>query len=50
MGTVKQIHIKNRTYYFYNDIIYLKSFKSNLLKIDKNHVKALLFTILDILQ
>ena len=33
MGTVKQIDIKNRTYYFYNDIIDLKSFKSNLLMI-----------------
>ena len=51
MGTVKQIDIKNRTYYFYNDIIYLESFKSNLLKIDKkNHIKTLVFTILDILQ
>ena len=28
MGTVKQIDIKNRTYYFYNDIIDLKNFKS----------------------
>ena len=35
METVKQIDIKNRTHYFYNDIIYLESFKSNLLKIDK---------------
>ena len=47
MDTTKQIDIKNRTYYFYNDIIDLKSFKSNLLKIDK---KSLVFTILDILQ
>ena len=35
MGTIKQIDIKNRTYYFYNDIIDLKSLKSNFLKIDK---------------
>ena len=35
MGTIKQIDIKNRTCYFYNDIVDLKSFKSNLLKIDK---------------
>ena len=35
MGTVKQIDIKNRTYCFYNDIIDLEIFKSNLLKIDK---------------
>ena len=39
MGTVKQIDIKNRTYYFDNDIIYLESFKSNLLKIDKKSCK-----------
>ena len=38
MGTVKQIDIKNRTYYFYNDID-LKSFKSNLLKIDNKSYK-----------
>ena len=35
MGTIKQIDIKNWTYYFYNDIIYHESFKSNLLKVDK---------------
>ena len=35
MGTLKQINIKNRTYYFYNDITDLETFKSNLLKIDK---------------
>ena len=35
MGDVKQIEIKNRTYYFYSDIINLKNFESNLLKIDK---------------
>ena len=39
MGTLKQIDIKNRTYYFYNDVIYLESFKSNLLKIDKKQYK-----------
>ena len=39
MGEVKQINIKNRTYYFYNDIIYLKNFKSNLLKIDRKSYK-----------
>ena len=35
MGTVKQIDIENGTYYFYNDIIDLERFKSNLLKIEK---------------
>ena len=39
MGTAKQINIKNRTYYFYNDIIDLENFKSNLLKIDKKSYK-----------
>ena len=34
MGEVKQIKIKNRTYYFYNDMINLKKFEPNLLKID----------------
>ena len=35
MGVVRQIDIKNRTYYFYNDIIDLKHFDSRLSKIDK---------------
>ena len=41
MGEVKQIEIKNRTYYFYNDMINLKNFESNLLKIDKKHYKGI---------
>ena len=39
MGVVKQIDIKNRTYYFYNDMINIKEFDSNLLKIDKKSYK-----------
>ena len=39
MGVIKQINIKNRTYYFYNDIIDLENFKSNLLKTDKKSYK-----------
>ena len=39
MGVIKQINIKNRTYHFYNDIIDLENFKSNLLKIDKKSYK-----------
>ena len=35
MGEVKQINIKNRTYYFYNDQIDLKDFDAELLKVDK---------------
>ena len=39
MGEVKQINIKNRTYYFYNDMINLKNFEPNLLKIDRKSYK-----------
>ena len=39
MGTVKQIDIKNRTYYLYNDMIDIKKFDSDLLKIDKKSYK-----------
>ena len=35
MGDTKQINIKNRTYYFYNDQIDLKNLDVRLLKIDK---------------
>ena len=37
----KQIEIENWTYYFYNDIINLKDFESNLLKIDKKHYRSI---------
>ena len=39
MGTVKQINIKNRTYYFYNDIIDLENVDSSFLKLDKKSHK-----------
>ena len=39
MGQVKQIEIKNRTCYFYNNIINIEEFNSNLLKIDKKSYK-----------
>ena len=39
MGFVKQIDIKNRTYYFYSDMINIKKFDSNLLKINKKSCK-----------
>ena len=50
MREVKQINIKNWTYYFYNDIIDLKSFKSNLLKVDKRSYKNMVFRTFYILQ
>ena len=39
MGIVKQINIKNRTYYFYNDMVNIKKFDSILLKIDEKSNK-----------
>ena len=39
METIKQINIKNRTYYFYNDIIDLEKFDLSLLKLDKKSYK-----------
>ena len=39
MGVIKQINIKSRTYYFYNDIIDLEDFEARLLKIDKKSYK-----------
>ena len=47
MGNIKQINIKNRTYYFFNDMINIKDFDLNLIKIDKNHTKTLVCIILD---
>ena len=35
MGKNRQINIKNRSYYFYNDQIDLKDFDESLLKVDK---------------
>ena len=32
---IKQLNIKNRTYYFYNDLINLDGFDADLLKLDK---------------
>ena len=39
MGQVKEISIKNQTYYFFDDMINIKNFHSNLLKIDKKLYK-----------
>ena len=41
MEETKQVNIKNRTYYFYNDIMDLKDFDAKLLKIDKKSYKNL---------
>ena len=41
MGKVKQINIKNHSYYFYNDLINLKDFDASLLKDDKKDYKEI---------
>ena len=43
MEEVKQINIKNRNYYFYNDQINLKDFDARLSKVDKKITKRLTF-------
>ena len=37
MGETKQINIKNRTYYFYNDIINLDEFDGSKIKVDRKN-------------
>ena len=39
MGSIKEINIKNRTYYFFNDMIIINNFNSNVLKIDEKSYK-----------
>ena len=39
MGDIKEINIKYRTYYFFDGMINIKDFDSNLLKIDKKSYK-----------
>ena len=39
MRETKKLNIKNRTYYYFDDIIDIRNFHSNLLKIDKKPYK-----------
>ena len=39
MRNIKQINIKNRIYYFFNDMINIKNFDPSLTKIDKKSCK-----------
>ena len=34
MGCIKQVNVRNPTYYFFNDMINIKNVDLNLLKID----------------
>ena len=49
MGKVKQINIKNQTYYFYNNQINLKDFDASLLKFDKKNYKEIDFYYIGLL-
>ena len=41
MAITKQMNIKNRTYYFYNDLIKLFDFDPNMLNLDKKTFKGI---------
>ena len=41
MGNIKEINIKNRTYYFFDAMINIEDFDSNLLKMDKKSHKSI---------
>ena len=43
MEKIRQINIKNRTYYFYNDQINFKDFDGNMLKTNKKNYKKMTF-------
>ena len=44
----KQLNIKDRAYYFYNDLINVLNFEASNLKLDKKHGKTLIFILLAI--
>ena len=44
--TTKQLNIKNRTYYFDNDLINILGFEANNLKLDKKHQWIFIFITL----
>ena len=41
MGNIKEVNIKNQTCYFFDDMINIGDFNSNLLKIDKKSHKSI---------
>ena len=47
MGNIKQINIKNCTYYFFNEIINIKNFDSSLIKIEKRKRKNYYYKNID---
>ena len=49
MGNIKEINIKNRTNYFFDDVINIADFNPNLVKIHKTSYKNIDINTLDIL-
>ena len=47
MRNIKQIDIKNLTYYFFNDMINIKNFDSSLLKIYKKSYKNIVISSIE---
>ena len=45
MEKIKDINIKNRSYYFYDDMVNIEDFDSNLLKIGKKSLKNIALDI-----
>ena len=39
MGEIKQIIVKNRTYYFYNNVINLDEFDGSKIKVDRKNFR-----------
>ena len=48
MWEIKQINIKSRTYYFYNDIIDFDEFDGSKMKVDKKKINDIGIIIMDI--
>ena len=48
MEIIKEINIKNRTYYVFDYMINIENFNPDLLKMAKSHTKTLVFIILHI--
>ena len=48
MRNIKEINIKNRNFYFFDDMICIKMFDSDLLKIDKKSYNGTAFKNIDI--
>ena len=46
MREIKQTNIKNRTYYFYNDLINLDEFDGSKIKVDIKILMTLIFITL----